>query len=237
MDERWGGWYVTGRNGKMRHIGNTYLRGGQLDTVQNTNRLSLRNEFDPYEYLNPYSDIVALMVLEHQTQMHNTLTRADFTYHKRVFERDIAAPANKLSDESSTEQLQEQQAELRLLAREVVDALLFHGDAILQNEVQDSILFANEFIRRGKADSLGRSLRELDLQTRMFKYPCSYLIHSAAFAVLQPDLKQAVMDELGRILSSKTTPERYPHLDASTMNILATILQQTESALTVDWKF
>ena len=95
------------------------------------------------------------MVLEHQTKMHSTLTRADFTYRKRVFERDIAAPANKLSDESSTQQLQSQQAELRLLAREVVNALLFHGEAELQNEVKASILFANEFIRRGKDESWG----------------------------------------------------------------------------------
>ncbi|TWT91911.1 hypothetical protein Pla100_49510 [Neorhodopirellula pilleata] len=237
LEERWGGWYVTGRHGEMRHMGNTYLRGGHLDTVQNANRLSLRDEFDTYEYLTPYSDIVALMVLEHQTQMHNTLTRADFTHRKRVFERAIDNPRDTSNDNSLSEQGQEWQAELRLLAREVVDALLFHEEAEFKNEIKGSITFSSEFVQRGVADSQGRSLREFDLQTRMFKYPCSYLVHSAAFAALQPELRGAVMSELGRVLSSDTTPDRYPHLDASVRDAIKTILRETEPELTVDWQF
>ena len=73
FSQRWGGWYVTGLHGEMKHRGNAFLRGGSLDTRENANRLNLRREFDTSNYLSPYSDIVALMVLEHQTQMHNAM--------------------------------------------------------------------------------------------------------------------------------------------------------------------
>ncbi len=73
--ERWGGWYVTGDHGDLRHMGNAYLRSGTLDTSRNGNRQSLDEFFDVSNYLTPHSDIQALMVLEHQTQMHNTFTR------------------------------------------------------------------------------------------------------------------------------------------------------------------
>ncbi len=78
FSQRWGGWYVTGLHGDMPHRGNAFLRSGTLDTRDNGNRLNLRDEFDTLNYLSPYSDIVALMVLEHQSQLHNSMTRADF---------------------------------------------------------------------------------------------------------------------------------------------------------------
>ena len=71
LSQRWGGWYVTGLHGEMQHMGNAFLRSGTLDTRDNGNRMNLRDEFDTSNYLSPYSDIVALMVLEHQTQLHN----------------------------------------------------------------------------------------------------------------------------------------------------------------------
>lgn len=234
FEHRWGGWYVTGRHGEMRHMGNAYLRGGNLDLFRYANRLSLRDEFETYDYLSPYSDIVALMVLEHQTQMHNTLTRADFVYRRHVFDCEQES-AEEVSAEQIQERREEQQAELRLLAREVVDGLLFRDEVELLNEVKGSITFANEFVQRGKSDSAGRSLREFDLQTHMFRFPCSYLIHSSAFANLQPELQRVVMDELHTTLTDSDAQAKYAHLDSTTRDSIMDILRETEPELTATW--
>jgi hypothetical protein len=82
FSERWGGWYVTGIHGEMKHLGNAYIRGGALDTSNNANRMNVRDEFEASNYLSPYSDIVALMVLAHQTQMHKVMVRANFFTRK-----------------------------------------------------------------------------------------------------------------------------------------------------------
>ncbi|MCA9214969.1 MAG: hypothetical protein KDB27_17995, partial [Planctomycetales bacterium] len=80
--ERWGGWYVTGTHGKQRHMGNVIASDRdepeELDVESGANVVDLSNRIDTAPYLRPTSDIVALMVLEHQARMHNLITRANF---------------------------------------------------------------------------------------------------------------------------------------------------------------
>lgn len=77
--ERWGGWYVTGTHGQMRHMGNRVFEKDERDGLdQGANRTHLQGLVSTTPYLSPHSDIVALMVLEHQTQMHNAITFANF---------------------------------------------------------------------------------------------------------------------------------------------------------------
>jgi hypothetical protein len=45
-------------------------------------------------------------------------------------------------------------------------------------------------------------LRDFNLQTRLFEYPCSYLIYSKSFDSLQPELRAAVYRQLAAVLSS-----------------------------------
>ncbi|MGB7323988.1 MAG: hypothetical protein WBD31_03895, partial [Rubripirellula sp.] len=163
FSQRWGGWYVTGLHGDMAHMGNAFLRGTTLDTKNSGNRMNLRNDFDTSGYLSPYSDIVALMVLEHQTQMHNIMTKADFAVRKLIHDRE-QPDADFDSDEW--------QAQMHLAAREVVDHLLFRDEVELTDEVHGSVVFAADFVARGPKDDNSRSLRDFDLNTRIFKYPC-----------------------------------------------------------------
>jgi hypothetical protein len=192
--ERWGGWYVTGSHGHMSHLGNSFLRGSQLDTRGNGNRADLRNAFDTTHYLTPYSDIVALMVLEHQTQMHNSLTRADF-FARQLLHAQRSQPAS----EEATSELQQQ---LQHIAQEVVERLLFRGAASLTSPVEGLKAFTEQFSQLGPRDRQGRSLRDFNLQTRVFEYPCSYLIYSKSFDSLQPELRAAVYRQLAAVLSS-----------------------------------
>ncbi len=219
LAERWGGWYVTGTHGDMTHMGNSFMRGTQFDTRTNGNLEVLRDEFNTQHYLSPYSDIVALMVLEHQTQMHNSLTRADF------FVRQLQHETQDLEVTDDTQR--EWQEQLRMIAKEVVDRLLFCQEAKLTSPVQGSNAFSEEFTARGPRDSQGRSLRDFDLTSRMFRYPCSYMIYSSSFTALQPALRTEIYAQLQRVLSGQAGGEEYRHLDEQTRRDTLSILRET----------
>jgi hypothetical protein len=228
LAERWGGWYVTGRHGEMRHMGNTFLRGGGLDTRANGNRLSLWDDFDTHDYLSPYSDIVALMVLEHQTQMHNVMTRSDFLVRQLSYDRGGPPDADASNaGEANFGNSAEWKAEIQLIAKEVVDALLFCQEAALTEPISGSVIFADDFSKRGPKDSQGRSLRDFDLKTRMFRYPCSYLIYSPTFDAMQKPLRQEVYRQLDDVLSGENTSEDYAHLSTQTRADVLAILNET----------
>lgn len=220
FSQRWGGWYVTGEHGDMTHMGNAVLRDGRLDTSDNANWMSLHKEFDVQSYLSPHSDIVALMVLEHQTQMHNTMTKADFIVRKWMHDRAEA--------EVSKEAEQEWPIQLALIAKEVVDQMLYCDEAPLTSEVKGTSNFAEEFTSRGPADRSGRSLRQFDLRTRMFKYPCSYLIYSDTFDSLQTPLRAEIYRQLRAVLTGENQASEYAHLDATTRSDILSILIATK---------
>jgi hypothetical protein len=67
FEKLWGGWYVTG------HVTG---QAGSVSHMGQGNLVSLDGKCDPRTRLTPYSDIVALMVLEHQTRVMNLLARA-----------------------------------------------------------------------------------------------------------------------------------------------------------------
>jgi hypothetical protein len=82
FEQRWGGWYVTGSHGSMRHLGNVFAldrdNPEQVDVDESANQMSLPSFVNAPSYLTSSSDIVALMVLEHQTHVHNLITRANY---------------------------------------------------------------------------------------------------------------------------------------------------------------
>ncbi|TWT66069.1 hypothetical protein [Allorhodopirellula solitaria] len=217
--QRWGGWYVTGIHGEMQHMGNTYVRGGKLDISDNGNRMNLRDDFDTSNYLSPSSDIVALMVLEHQTQMHNTLVRANFFNRQRKYDAE-QLDADEQDDAESNAQLQ-------MIASEVVDRLLFREEAKLTDQVRGSVVFAHDFQSRGPFDSQGRSLRNFDLKTRLFQFPCSYLIYSDAFSSLDLELRLEIVRQLQSALTAE--PDADDHLSARDRASILEILSETHS--------
>ncbi len=225
FSERWGGWYVTGYHGEMRHMGNSYLRGGQLDTLHNGNRGSLRDEFETENYLLPTSDIVALLVLEHQTQMQNSFTKADFFVRQLLHEE----PSQTLVDS------EERRWQLSSIAREVVERLLFCQETQLTSPIRGSNAFAEEFVARGPMDARGRSLREFDLQTRLFKLPCSYLIYTPSFDALTPCLREEILRQLLAVLSDQDQSPSYSHLSTETRREILHILLQTKNDLPAEW--
>jgi hypothetical protein len=204
LHERWGGWYVTGRRVPARHMGNLPLITAQPIEVPPPARVSLEGQFDLTGYLTPYSDIVALMVLDHQAHFSNLVTRA--TWEARLGQEMRIAEA----------------------AQTLADYLLFVDEApITGGPIVGSSGFAEQFEAHGKKDSKGRSLRELDLKTRLQKYPLSYMIYSPQFQALPEAPKNLVMGRINDVLSGKIGGAKYAHLTPDVRAAIREILQAT----------
>jgi len=213
LDERWGGWYVTGRGG--RHLGNAPIEDRTLQDVRvdesNLNVATLENRFDTRSYLSPHSDIVALLVFDHQMRMMNLLTR-------------LGWEARILEDEGRTT------AALNDAVTEAVDYMLFVDEAPLDG-IEGTSGFAERFSARGPRDSKGRSLRDFDLQRRLFRYPCSYMIYSEAFDALPAAARNAVAARLLQVLTGKDTSAKYKTLSGPDRPAILEILRETKTDL------
>jgi hypothetical protein len=213
LAERWGGWYVTGRGG--RHLGNAPITDRSLQDVRiddaNLNVTSLTGRFDAQRYLSPHSDIVALLVFDHQMRMMNLLTR-------------LGWEARILEDEGGNG------AALNDVVSETVDYMLFVDEAVLEG-ARGTSGFAERFGALGPRDHKGRSLRDLDLQHRLFRYPCSYMIYSEAFDALPQTARNAVYSRLLEVLSGEDTSAKYTHLSPSDRLAILEILRETKKGL------
>jgi hypothetical protein len=225
--QRWGGWYVTGETGSLRHMGNGVVSDSSnaesIFSNQTLNLKSLKGKFDTDAYLSPYSDIVALMVFEHEMHVMNLFTLAGWQVRVSEYEdRTSADPVDRLG---TTE------AVLREAANSVADAMLFANEAPLPNAIQGTAGFEQMFSAEGPHDSKGRSLRQFDLRTRLMRYPCSYMIYSPAFDALPDDLKQAIYDRMWIILSGRDRTAKYAKLSFADREAIVEILRDTKKDL------
>jgi hypothetical protein len=234
--KRWGGWYVSGTHGAMRHMGNVVSENKrkpeQLDREAGANVTDLSSRFDVSPYLTPHSDIVALMVLEHQTQMQNFLTLANyesrFTAHSdSTMNTALDRPPEYVSDATKRR--------IASAGDKLLRYLLFADEFQLTSPVQGASEFAAEFSRQGPRDSHGRSLRDFDLQTRMFKYPCSYLIYGEAFSGLPKPIRHKVYDLLWQILSGANESRKYRHLTSEDRQAIIEIVRETKPEVADVW--
>lgn len=199
LDERWGGWLVTGRTGSAAHRGN---RLAVLDGRPSRELSSADGLFDPDGYPSTLSDVASLLVFSHQTHMTNLLTRAGW-------EARAADPTLHSSFAAAVSANPRIAAAMRAIAVEVVDYLLFVDEAPLGDGIQSSSGFAERFSSAGPRDSKGRSLHELDLGRRLLKYPCSYMIYSPAFDALPPAIKEPIFERMWQVLSGEDKAPRY----------------------------
>lgn len=189
VESRWGGLYVTGEHGQQRHLGNIIVRNAaslrEREDNSNGNLSSLEGRVDLTRYLRQTSDIVSLLVLEHQIEVQNRITRAGWEIrnakNQGVYEESLLAEH----------------------AEPLLHSLLMLDEALLEDAVRGSSGFSDWFEARGPRDSAGRSLRELDLGTRTFRYPVSYLVHSDAFRALPPEVLDYVFTEMAAFIEGR----------------------------------
>jgi len=239
FEERWGGWYVTGTHGQMTHMGNEVVKDpqhpDQPDRTAGANVTDLSKHFDTSAYLIPDSDIVAHLVLAHQTQMHNLITLTN--YQTRIALHNDAQKINgplakplpfKIAGESL-------EARYEKPAEQLVRYLLFADEAPLPGPIRGTSTFATDFAAKGPRDRQGRSLRDFDLQTRTFKYPCSYLIYSESFDALPEPAKAYVYHRLFEILTGRDQSPEFARLNKEDRRAIFEILLATKPGLPEEW--
>lgn len=232
FEDRWGGWYVTGKSGKQTHQGNQIVGGwGWADKDKQPpgeNVTDLKPYFTAANYPTPHSDLVALMVLEHQGEAQNRLTRAAFQTRLALHEQ---AELNKAFREPPGTRSEGITKRIHWACESVVQYLLFCDEAKLSEPVAGTSSFAKEFAARGPFDAKKRSLREFDLKTRMFKYPLSYVIYSRQFDGLPAEARERIYLRLWEVLSGKDTSKEYAHLSKGDRAAVLDILRDTKSGL------
>ena len=236
IKDRWGGWYVTGTHGEQSHVGNLIVRTKRVEEpVENSagqNVLDLKDRFNVDRYISPHSDIVALMVMEHQTLVHNCLTKANFATRQALhYEKTM----NEVLNYDKDNRLESTNRRIANAGDDLIEALLMVDEAPLTSPVKGTSGYSDVFTKTGVRDSHGRSLRDLDLSHRMFRYPCSYLIQSESFEELPQPMLNYVWQQLGKILSGEDQSEKFAHLSVSDRRAIAEILRDTKPALPAHW--
>jgi hypothetical protein len=237
LERRWGGWYVTGTHGKQTHLGNLVVRGRTvqhpIDNAQGQNVVNLEDRVDLSDYLTRHSDLVALLVLEHQAEGHNLITQALYQTRQAVYmEEDL----NKAFKEGAGRHRESTLRRVRSVGEPLVKYLLFSGEAPLAGKVAGTTKFAAEFAARGPRDPKGRSLRDLDLEKRLFKYPCSYLVYSESFDALPGVVRAHVLERLWEVLCGQDTSAEFSHLTAADRQAIREILVATKPNLPAYWR-
>lgn len=208
LEQRWGGWFVTGTSGMQRHLGNEFASGGKnrINMEHGSNVTDLKGRVNTSPYPAPESDLTALMVLNHQVGMHNLITRMG--YEARLGREELPRTI---------------EASLRYM--------LFMNEAQLRDETKGTSSFRADFEALGPKDSQGRSLRQMDMKTRMFRYPCSFLIYSEAFDALPAAAKDPFLRRLWEILSGKDQSVSFSGLSAGNRQAILEILVDTKKGL------
>lgn len=210
IGDRWGGWYVTGAPAGWQHRGNTFP--GSLESVERT----MEAQLDARMYPGKGSDVLPLLVHDHQTHMHNYFTRLSFEARR----------------------MQAMYGHIRYLKNPVealLRYLLFVEEAPLPAPIPPSPGFEEPFCKSAHRDSKGRSLRDFDLKTRLFKYPCSFLIESESFRELPPVLRELLLRRLWEILTGQDQSAAFAALDPEPRRAVLEILREVLPDLPDYW--
>jgi hypothetical protein len=223
LEQRWGGWFITGKAGTAHHMGNVTLAEDAVPGVDfgvPQPLASLDGKFNLDGYPSHFSDVAAVLVLDHQVRMINLLTRVGWE--------------TRIALDQAKKNPQDKDAADRLIAsdaRELADYMLFVDEAALPGKFESTSGFVAKFAADGPRDRRGRSLKQLDLVKRLLRYPCSYMIYSPAFDGLPSPAKDAVYTRLWAILSGKDKAQKYSRLSAADRAAIVGILLETKTGL------
>lgn len=222
IQERWGGYYVTGRS-SLPHLGNrTYHENeGRELPDQSPELATLVGKIDVSRYLRNTSDIVALMVLEHQCQVHNQLVAAAMNYRRVHWLQKSLHPEADPDQGAAGKQADD-------AAKKIVDLLLFDGEAALgENGIEGDAAFQEAFAARFPKTREGRSLADFQLNDRLFKHRCSFMIYSRAFTKAPARVKSAIIQRLHAVLETEAPPDKPLILKPSERKKILSILAET----------
>jgi len=203
--ERWGGWYVTSSRGIAAHLGNKVLLDGVARPLIEPSSQS--RPFNTTRYLSATSDVVALMLLGHQVEVHNRIGEAT---HQLKGMQDVSP------------------ARLSEAVEPLVRSLLFSGAATFPEPMRGVSELAKAFSSSDPRDSRGRSLRDLDLDRRLLRHPLSYLIYSDSFDHMPDAAREYIYRRMSEVLTGKDRSEEFAHLSTADRSSLLQILTETK---------
>lgn len=231
-EKRWGGWYVTGSHGEMPHLGNLIIRSADVprpvDNSAGQNVTDLQEFFRTDHYLTPHSDLVALSVLAHQVKGHNLIVQANFTTRDALY---YQKTLNEELGEKPEHRWESTTRRIKSATEELLQYLLFADEAPLTSPIAGTSGFADEFSQRGPFDDRGRSLHQLDLQSRLLKYPCSYLIYTDSFAQLPAEILTLLGRRMRDVLLGDDESETWKHFTPADRQAVLQILLGTRDRL------
>jgi hypothetical protein len=215
LERRFGGWYVSGLSGNQIHLGNLIVRDpsqlAQRPWQGVLNQQTLTAFADLAAYPRATSDIVALLVLQHQVDFQNRLIRLNFDSRQRL-----------ASDPAPSE------ADLQALLKPVLAALFMADEAPLAATVTGNSGYQQWFEQQGPRAADGRSLRELDLATRTFKHRLSFQIYSRAVDALAEPVKALLFADIRAVLAGNETLLPGLGLSTAERSTLGAILRDTK---------
>lgn len=239
IEDRWGGWYVTGEHGSLRHMGNAIGKratyGAELDRESGANLKNLDQFFPTKKYPRPGSDILALMVLEHQVGMHNRLSTGSlrvrkWTHYQRQLQKELG---ETVTDEPTGSALLVVQSE----AKRILEYLFFAREVRLsKNSIQGNDVFQTAFRKNRREDAEGRSLKDFNIRSRLFAYRCSYMVYSESFESMPDVLKKELYRRMIEILSAESPPKEFAHLSSTERRAIHQILLATHDGFASAWQ-
>ncbi len=197
-----------------------------LESLRIYNRDTLDDLIDTEFYLTSHSDIVALLVIEHQVYVQNLITRVNYDVRTS-----IANDGPRNNDDNSGNDwfvTEEMKSLIEETTEPLVKALLFAEEAELTGPVTGSTDFTENFERRGPFDSKGRSLRQFDLRTRTFRYPLSYLVYSEAFDALPRIARDYIYRRFAEMLGDERGDAAVARLRPEERAVILDILRATK---------
>jgi hypothetical protein len=238
FEKRWGGWYVTGYSGEVNHRGNAFgsEAGDELVFELSSKRpVELSEFFDTSVYPQKTSDVVALLVFEHQMAVQNAVTHAAHHCRKMLeYQRGLQKAMNDpITDEPSYDSVKSVFASA---VQTVVDRLLFRDAAPLPAGVTGSDAFRASFAQAAPRSRAGHALKDLQLRDRLFAQRCSYMIYSEMFAAMPAQLKTRIFERLYTALHDDSPKSRYAYLDADEKRRSAEILLETHPEVKAHWQ-
>jgi hypothetical protein len=227
LEQRWGGWYVTGTHGSARHMGNQLAsdEAGTLDADAGANVTDLTKFLNPDTVFTPHSDLVALMVLEHQVRITNLMTRVAWETRLALADHEALRVRNEAPSEWSASIRRRIEGPAEVLVR----SLFMLDEHQLTAPVAGTSGFAEEYSARGPRDRRGRSLYELDLTRRLYRYRFSPLIYSEQFAGMPPEVRTFILRRIHDVLAGQERSVQFAAVIDAERRALLAILRDTLS--------
>ncbi len=231
--QRWGGWYVTGKHPRQSHMGNAFAKEvadntAEIDQTKNGQLLKLDKFFDTSKYLTPHSDIVALLVLEHQAHGQNLITRAGWEtrlarHDQSVMDKMLKRDPGKLSSIT--------RRRIQSAGDALIRYLLFIDEAYVRGPITGTSRFAGVYPTLNTVDAERRKLRQLKLRKRLYDLPLSPLIHSRQFDAMPKPMLDYVYKRLYDILTGKDQSEDFQLISSTHQHAVLAILRKTKKNL------